>query len=135
MPANVLENSLKKPKMFLNLMLCCLYEPCICNCCPDRPIKTECCTLLELSAVQTMSAVLCCGPVFDPSGLNDDGYIYSWLDALLGTVDQKVRFHGIIPSYDYEYPYFNKVRTKVKIKHDKNIYTHHVAKVQSFNLR
>lgn len=45
---------------------------------------------LELTAVQAMSAVLCCGPVFDPSGLNDDGYIYSWLDTLLGAHEEKV---------------------------------------------
>lgn len=38
-----------------------------------------------------MSAVLCCGPVFDVNGFNDDGYIYHWLDTLLSSNDEKVR--------------------------------------------
>ena len=45
----------------------------------------------ELSAVRAMSAVLCCGPVFDVNGFNDDGYIYHWLDTLLSSSDEKVR--------------------------------------------
>ncbi|GFN79511.1 protein furry homolog isoform x3, partial [Plakobranchus ocellatus] len=44
----------------------------------------------ELSAVRAMSAVLCCGKVFDSNGLNDDGYIYHWLDTLLGSHDEKI---------------------------------------------
>nr|AOV18883.1 furry [Lymnaea stagnalis] len=44
----------------------------------------------EISAVRAMSAVLCCGKVFDPSGLNDDGYIYHWLDTLLSSQDEKI---------------------------------------------
>ena len=54
-----------------------------------RPAKDESCTELELSAVRAMSAVLCCGPVFDPNGLNDDGYIYQWLDMLLSSHDDR----------------------------------------------
>jgi len=31
------------------------------------------------------SAVLCCGQMFDTFGLEDDsGYVYPWLEALLG---------------------------------------------------
>ncbi|KAL5012719.1 hypothetical protein ScPMuIL_011270 [Solemya velum] len=52
--------------------------------------KEEPCTELELSAVRSMSAVLCCGPVFDPTGLFDDGYIYHWLDTLLSSHDEKI---------------------------------------------
>ncbi|KAK0052998.1 protein furry [Biomphalaria pfeifferi] len=44
----------------------------------------------EISAVRAMSAVLCCGKVFDPNGLNDDGYIYHWLDTLLSSQDEKI---------------------------------------------
>ncbi len=55
-----------------------------------RGNKDDRCSELELSAVQAMASVLCCGPVFDPTGLNDDGYIYSWLDTLLGAHDEKV---------------------------------------------
>ena len=46
---------------------------------------------LELSAVQSMAAVLSCGPAFDQSGLNDDGFVYKWLNTLLGAHDEKVR--------------------------------------------
>lgn len=45
---------------------------------------------LELSAVQAMSAVLCCGPVFDPAGLEEGGHIYRWLDTLLSSRIDKV---------------------------------------------
>ena len=45
---------------------------------------------LELSAVQSMAAVLSCGPAFDQSGLNDDGFVYKWLNTLLGAHDEKV---------------------------------------------
>ena len=48
------------------------------------------CVEQDLSAVQAMSSVLCCGPVFDTNGLNDDGYVYSWLDTLLSSDDEKV---------------------------------------------
>ncbi|XP_012945432.1 protein furry homolog isoform X2 [Aplysia californica] len=44
----------------------------------------------ELSAARAMSAVLCCGKVFDANGLNDDGYIYHWLDTLLSSHDDKI---------------------------------------------
>ncbi|XP_021378295.1 protein furry-like isoform X2 [Mizuhopecten yessoensis] len=53
--------------------------------------KDESCSELELSAVRAMSAVLCCGPVFDPSGLNDDGYIYQWLDMLLSSHNDRIK--------------------------------------------
>ena len=57
-----------------------------------RLSKEDSCTELELAAVRAMSAVVCCGPVFDPNGLNDDGYIYHWLDTLLSSHDDRVRF-------------------------------------------
>ena len=40
---------------------------------------------------QAMSAVLCCGPVFDNVGLSPDGYLYKWLDNILACQDQRVR--------------------------------------------
>ncbi|CAH1777850.1 unnamed protein product [Owenia fusiformis] len=55
-----------------------------------RNEKEESCTELELSALQAMSAVLCCGPTFDPTGLSEDGYCYNWLDTLLSTQDSKI---------------------------------------------
>lgn len=39
---------------------------------------------------QAMSAVLCCGPVFDNVGLNPDGYLYKWLDNILACQDVRV---------------------------------------------
>lgn len=44
-----------------------------------------------LSAPQAMSAVLCCGPVFDNVGLSPDGYLYKWLDNILACQDHRVR--------------------------------------------
>ncbi|XP_064103219.1 protein furry-like isoform X6 [Macrobrachium nipponense] len=44
----------------------------------------------ELCALHASSAVLCCGPSFDPQLLADDGNIYQWLDALLGSHDEKI---------------------------------------------
>ena len=55
-----------------------------------RLTKEDSCTELELAAVRAMSAVVCCGPVFDSNGLNDDGYIYHWLDTLLSSHDERV---------------------------------------------
>ena len=45
----------------------------------------------ELCAVQAASSVLCCGPAFDPQLLADEAPVYQWLDALLGSHDEKVR--------------------------------------------
>ncbi|KAL4229825.1 hypothetical protein ACF0H5_010217 [Mactra antiquata] len=56
-----------------------------------RLTKDDGCTELELAAVRAMSAVVCCGPVFDVNGLNDDGYIYHWLDTLLSSHDDRDR--------------------------------------------
>lgn len=53
--------------------------------------KDEVSTVLELATVSAMSAVLCCGPIFDPNGLNEDGYIYSWLDSLLSCEDLEMK--------------------------------------------
>ncbi|KAG2457353.1 FRY protein, partial [Polypterus senegalus] len=41
-----------------------------------------------------MSAVLCCGPVFDNVGLSPDGYLYKWLDNILACQDLRVHLLG-----------------------------------------
>lgn len=43
-----------------------------------------------LFCYQAMSAVLCCGPVFDNVGLSPDGYLYKWLDNILACQDLRV---------------------------------------------
>ena len=43
-----------------------------------------------LFCFQAMSAVLCCGPVFDNVGLSPDGYLYKWLDNILACQDLRV---------------------------------------------
>ena len=48
-----------------------------------RLTKEDSCTELELASVRAMSAVVCCGPVFDSNGLNDDVYIYHLIIFLL----------------------------------------------------
>ena len=56
-------------------------------------------TELEQSSVQAMSAILCCGPAFDPSSLNDDNdQVYQWLNTLLGSHEDKVCVHYLMPS-------------------------------------
>lgn len=53
-------------------------------------------TEFELVALQASSSVLCCGPAFDPHLLADDGNIYQWLDALLGSHHDKVSHYILI---------------------------------------
>lgn len=49
------------------------------------------CTELQLSALQAMSGLLCCGPCFNPQSLSEEGAIlYQWLDLLLASKDEKV---------------------------------------------
>ncbi|XP_055840446.1 protein furry isoform X2 [Episyrphus balteatus] len=45
---------------------------------------------LQFSALQAMSALLSCGPIFHTTYLGDDGIIYKWLDCLLVSRDEKV---------------------------------------------
>lgn len=45
-----------------------------------------------------MSAVLCCGPVFDNVGLSTDGYLYKWLDNILACHDIRV---GLLCYFNY----------------------------------
>ncbi|XP_075228459.1 microtubule binding protein furry isoform X2 [Lycorma delicatula] len=45
---------------------------------------------LQLCALQAMSAVLCCGPCFDPQCLAEEGYLYPWLDLLMGSQEPKI---------------------------------------------
>ncbi|KAG1696979.1 Protein furry -like [Nymphon striatum] len=52
--------------------------------------KSSSCSDFEFLALQAMASVLCCGLVFDQQGFADDGYLYSWLDILLGTHDEKI---------------------------------------------
>lgn len=51
---------------------------------------------LQLSVLQAMSALLCCGPCFNPLGLAEDGSLYQWLDSLLASKDEKVRIEVFI---------------------------------------
>ena len=63
-----------------------------------------------------MSAVVCCGPVFDSNGLNDDGYIYHWLDTLLSSHDDRV---GGLVCYFQHFTTLKKFRSlqeKLKFK-------------------
>uniref|UniRef100_A0A7N9AR69 Furry homolog b (Drosophila) n=1 Tax=Mastacembelus armatus TaxID=205130 RepID=A0A7N9AR69_9TELE len=48
-------------------------------------------TRYQYCALKAMSAVLCCGPVFDNVGLSTDGYLYKWLDNILACHDLRVK--------------------------------------------
>ncbi|XP_039601673.1 protein furry homolog isoform X2 [Polypterus senegalus] len=51
-------------------------------------------TRYQYCALKAMSAVLCCGPVFDNVGLSPDGYLYKWLDNILACQDLRVHLLG-----------------------------------------
>ncbi|XP_061154958.1 protein furry homolog isoform X3 [Syngnathus typhle] len=51
-------------------------------------------TRYQYCALKAMSAVLCCGPVFDNVGLSTDGYLYKWLDNILACQDKRVHRLG-----------------------------------------
>ncbi|KAJ8280141.1 hypothetical protein GJAV_G00050990 [Gymnothorax javanicus] len=51
-------------------------------------------TRYQYCALKAMSAVLCCGPVFDNVGLSPDGYLYKWLDNILACQDMRVHQLG-----------------------------------------
>lgn len=51
-------------------------------------------TRYQYSALKAMSAVLCCGSVFDNVGLSPDGYLYKWLDNILACQDLRVHHLG-----------------------------------------
>ncbi|XP_057694873.1 protein furry homolog isoform X1 [Corythoichthys intestinalis] len=51
-------------------------------------------TRSQYCALKAMSAVLCCGPVFDNVGLSSGGYLYKWLDNILACKDQRVQRLG-----------------------------------------
>ncbi|XP_034942121.1 protein furry isoform X2 [Chelonus insularis] len=49
------------------------------------------CSELQLSALQAMSSLLCCGSCFNPQSLSEEGAIlYQWLDLLLASKDEKI---------------------------------------------
>jgi len=54
---------------------------------------------LELAALQACAATLCCGVVYDPSGLNEKGYIYTWLYRLLTTRQPLVAIYLFLMRY------------------------------------
>ena len=52
-------------------------------------------TLLHITALKAECAVLCSGPLFDKSGLqHETGYLYPWLEALLGKQEILIVFTG-----------------------------------------
>ncbi|XP_041918938.1 protein furry homolog [Alosa sapidissima] len=51
-------------------------------------------TRYQYFALKAMSAVLCCGPVFDNVVLSPDGYLYKWLDNILVCQDPQVHQLG-----------------------------------------
>ncbi|KAG8326331.1 hypothetical protein J6590_044319 [Homalodisca vitripennis] len=53
---------------------------------PEPPAEEE---EQQFCALQAMSAVLCCGPCFEPSALAEEGCLYPWLDSLLASKDEK----------------------------------------------
>ena len=46
---------------------------------------------VSFNALQGMSALLCCGPVFHPKGLDKDSSLYHWLGNMLSSGEPRVR--------------------------------------------
>lgn len=69
------------------------------------------CSELQLSSLQAMSALLCCGPCFNPQGLAEDGSLYPWLDMLLASKDEKVSgyFNGMEPKMQGRFKIFFRI--------------------------
>jgi hypothetical protein len=62
--------------------------------------EEKCCTELQLSALQAMSGLLCCGSCFNPQSLSEEGAIlYQWLDSLLASKDEKVSSTNCVRFY------------------------------------
>lgn len=55
-----------------------------------KTVKEDPCSDFEFSALQAMSAVLCCGPCFDPQGISEEGPFYAWLNSLLNSDVEKI---------------------------------------------
>lgn len=47
-------------------------------------------TQLVNHVLHAMSALLCCGPVFDTEVLGPSNYLYSWLENMLSAPEEKV---------------------------------------------
>jgi hypothetical protein len=56
-----------------------------------RVIKSD---ELQFTSLKAMSAVVCAGVVFEKSALEQQGYIYGWLDSLMDCLDEKVHRLG-----------------------------------------
>ncbi|XP_062513570.1 protein furry homolog-like isoform X2 [Corticium candelabrum] len=52
------------------------------------------CDELQFTSLKAMSAVLCTGSVFEKSALEQQGYLYGWLDSLMDCPDEKVHKLG-----------------------------------------
>ena len=48
---------------------------------------------VSFSSLQAMSALLCCGPVFQSNGLDTGSPLYRWMDNMLTCSETRVRFH------------------------------------------
>ncbi|XP_060809627.1 protein furry isoform X2 [Amyelois transitella] len=55
-----------------------------------QPVVSEIDERLNLSALNAMSALVCCGPCFAPSALAEDGSLYPWLSEMLSSTNDKI---------------------------------------------
>ena len=50
---------------------------------------------ISFNSLQAMSALLCCGPVFQADGLERNSLLYRWLDNMLNCKEGRVRHHSV----------------------------------------
>ena len=75
---------------------------------------------------------LCCGQQLESCVYMYTAYIVWELDIF---VKKELWIQLTRQSRQYEYLYFKKIQTNVKIKHEQNIHTHRVEKDHSLNLK
>ena len=51
---------------------------------------------VSFNSLQAMSALLCCGPVFQSNGLEPSSSLYRWLDNMLNCSEARVKPHAVL---------------------------------------
>lgn len=54
---------------------------------------------VSFNSLQAMSALLCCGPVFQSNGLDQSSPLYRWLDNMLNCSEARVRMCILVLVY------------------------------------
>jgi len=87
---NLFLRDLRSSLFYLFASWCYKYSSCFLNYKPTFTSMAD----IEVSALKAMSAVLCCGSVFDNKCLSEDSPFYQWVNKLLLSEDENIRILG-----------------------------------------